>query len=253
MINFKKLNRSLLVIALAAFAISANAQDVGNSNQLDEILKELRELRSTVNSLITALGPSAGGGVLNRTTSTQFDVGNSPLLGSKDAALTIVEFTDFQCPFCNRFFVQTFPELKKNYIDTGKVRYYSLDFPLGMHDKALQAAQAGRCAAEQQKFWPMHGRMHANPNALDVKNLVEYATESDLDVPVFRKCLEEEKYKQAVQSAVQEASLKAVSGTPTFVIGKSTTTGVEGTLLIGAQPYETFDRMIKELLRSKSD
>ena len=142
-----------------------------------------------------------------------------------------------------------FPELKKNYIDTGKVRFYSMDFPLDMHDNALQAAQAGRCAADQQKFWPMHARMHTNPNALNVNNLVEYAAQSGLDVPAFRKCLEEEKYKQDVQSAVQEASLKAVSGTPTFVIGKSTATGVEGTLLIGAQPYETFDRMLKELLR----
>jgi len=93
-------------------------------------------------------------------------------------------------------------EPKNNYIDTGKVRFYSMDFPLGMHDKALQAAQAGRWAADQQKFWPMHGRMHTNPNALNVNNLVEYAAQSGLDVPAFRKCLEEEKYKQDVQSAV---------------------------------------------------
>ena len=244
----KKLKRCLPVILLAGVAISANAQDAVTGNQLDEILKELRELRSVVNSLVTVIAPG-GIGDSNKTASRQVDVGNSPLLGSRDATVTIVEFTDFQCPYCNRFFVQTFPELKKNYIDTGKVRFYSMDFPLDMHDNALQAAQAGRCAADQQKFWPMHARMHTNPNALNVNNLVEYAAQSGLDVPAFRKCLEEEKYKQDVQSAVQEASLKAVSGTPTFVIGKSTATGVEGTLLIGAQPYETFDRMLKELLR----
>jgi len=247
MIDFLK--RCILASVLTGFAISASAQNsVTSSTQLDEVLKELRELRSTVNSLVTVIAPGRIGAP-NKTASTQVDVGNSPLLGSMDAPVTIVEYTDFQCPYCNRFFVQTFPELKKNYIDTGKVRFYSMDFPLGIHDKALQAAQAGRCAADQQKFWPMHGRMQSNPNALDLENLMEYAAQSGLDVPAFRKCVEEEKYKQDVQSALTEASLKAVSGTPTFVIGKSTVPGVEGTLLMGAQPYETFDRMLKGLLR----
>jgi protein-disulfide isomerase len=83
-----------------------------------------------------------------------------------------VELTDFQCPFCNQFFQETFPELKRNYIDSGKVRFYSMDLPLDLHQNALLAAQAGRCAGEQGQFWPMHDRMQCNPTRLEIANVV---------------------------------------------------------------------------------
>ncbi len=93
------------------------------------------------------------------------------MLGSKNAPLTIVEFTDYQCPFCQRFHVTTFPDLKKNYIDTGKVRFYSRDLPLDFHANAMQAAEAARCAIEQGKFWELRDVMGANPDKLDLDHL----------------------------------------------------------------------------------
>ena len=180
--------------------------------------------------------------------STRVDVGNNPFLGPTDAPLTIVEFTDFQCPYCNQFFVQTFPELKKNYIDSGHVRFYSMDFPLDIHGNALLAAQAGRCAGDQSLFWAMHDQMQSKPQQLELKNLLDYARDIGLDVKLFHDCLDNEKYKADIQQGNREAMSKAVRGTPTFVIGKSTATGVDGTMVVGAQPYEVFDKMLKDLI-----
>ena len=122
------------------------------------------------------------------------------MLGNKDAPVTMVEFTDYQCPFCQQFHAETFAELKKNYIDTGKVRFFSRDLPLDFHPNAMRAAQAGRCAAEQGKFWKMRDLMAANPDKLDLESLVETAGSLKLDVTAFRACVESEKDKNAVQT-----------------------------------------------------
>ena len=241
-----------LVAITTVLVASANAQDLVSCRQTDEILAELRELRSLVDSLVsgrplTQRLPSEAQAQIAAAT-IQLDIGNSAFLGSKDAAVTIVEFADFQCPYCNQFFVQTFPDLKKNYVDSGKVRFYSMDFPLDIHGNALQAAQAGRCAAEQGQFWPMHDRMQRKPEKLDFIQLVQYAEESGLDTATFSRCIQDGKYKEDIRQAVREAEAKAVRGTPTFVIGKSTATRVDGTLVVGAQPYEFFDNMLKDLV-----
>ena len=176
-------------------------------------------------------------------------MGSAPFLGSKDAAITIVEFTDFQCPFCNQFFVQTFPALKKDYIDSGKIRFYSMDLPLEMHPDSLLAAQAGRCAGEQGQFWIMHDRMQANPGHLQLPDLVTYAQEAGMDIARFRDCVDSAKYKKDVQDAASDAMRKGAQGTPAFVIGTSTKAGVEGEIVIGAQPYSFFDNKLRSLDR----
>jgi protein-disulfide isomerase len=167
------------------------------------------------------------------------------MIGDKNAPLTMVEFTDYQCPFCNQFYSTTFPELKKNYIDTGKMRFYSRDLPLEFHPDAMRAAQAGRCAAEQGQFWKMRDLMVASPDKLDLENLVADAGNLKLDVKAFRACVESERNKDAVQTDVLDAVKIGADGTPTFVVGKSTPEGVDGTIIVGALPYETFDQALK--------
>ena len=126
----------------------------------------------------------------------------------------------------------------KNYIDTGKVRFYSRDLPLdSLHPNAFRAAQAARCANEQGQFWTIREMMSNNPEKLDINNLVADAQQLKLDVPKFRSCVEAEKYKNEVQADVLEAMKIGADGTPAFVIGKSTPDGVDGELLVGAQPY----------------
>ena len=170
------------------------------------------------------------------------------MLGSKDAPVTLVEFTDYQCPFCRQFHVTVFSELKKNYIDTGKVRFYSRDLPLDqIHPNAIRAAQAARCAAEQGQYWTLRDLMGANPDKLDLDNLVLEAGSLKMDTLAFRGCIESQKYKDAVQTDLLEALKIGAEATPTFVLGKSTAQGVDGELMVGAQPYAEFVKAISKL------
>jgi protein-disulfide isomerase len=170
------------------------------------------------------------------------------MLGSKDAPVTLVEFTDYQCPFCRQFHVTVFNELKKNYIDTGKVRFYSRDLPIDqLHPNATRAAQAGRCAADQGQYWKLRDIMGANPDKLDLENLVADAGTLKMDTKAFRTCVESQKYKEAVQTDVLEAMKIGAEATPTFIIGKSTAQGVDGELIVGSQPYAEFVKAISKL------
>ena len=128
------------------------------------------------------------------------DLSGVAMLGSKDAPLTIVEYTDYQCPFCQRFHVTAFAELKKNYIDAGKVRFYSKDMPLDFHPNAMRAAQAARCAGEQGQFWTLRDVMGANPGKLDMDNILAFATDLKMDAKKLRACVESDKYKNAEEA-----------------------------------------------------
>lgn len=226
------------------FLAPLGAADKGiTKQQADEILNELRQIRQLLEK------QQAGNTQPEPPTRAAVATAGAFAIGSKDAPVTMVEFTDFQCPFCYRFHVNTFAELKKNYIDTGKVRFVSRDLPLDFHPNAMQAAQAGRCAGEQGQFWPMRDRMGANPEQLDMTHLVTYAQDLKLDVDKFRSCVESGKYKAAIQTDIQEATRIGANGTPSFVIGKSAADKIEGELVIGAMPYQTFDEKLKEFAR----
>ncbi len=227
-----------------ALLLPLGAADKGiTRQQADDILKELRQIRELLEKQGSP-GPSG-----QQITKANISIEGAYTMGSKDAPLTMVEFTDFQCPFCQRFHVQTFAELKKNYIDTGTLRFVSRDLPLDFHPNALQAAQAGRCAGEQGQFWAMRDRMNSNPDKLDMTSLAEYALGLKLNINNFRACIESGKYKTAIRSDSQTAEKIGANGTPSFVLGKSTPDGVDGELIIGAMPYEAFDQKIKALVR----
>ena len=215
--------------------------------QADEILKELRQIRQLLERQ-QAKAPQAQE---EQVVKAKVNLEGFAMLGSKEAPLTIVEFTDYQCPFCQRFHTTAFPELKKNYIDTGKVRFYSRDMPLDFHPDAMRAAEAARCASDQGQFWQLRDVMGANPNKLDMDSLVADATDLKMDVKAFRACVESEKYKSAVQTDVMEAMKIGANGTPTFVVGKSTPNGVDGELMVGAQPYPMFEEKLQELGSAK--
>ena len=220
-------------------------EDGITKQQADEILSELKQIRQLLEKQAAA-GPQQAG---EQITKAKISIEGAYSMGSKDAPLTMVEFTDFQCPYCQRFHVNTFAELKKDYIDTGKLRFISRDMPLDFHPNAMQAAEAGRCAGEQGQFWSMRDRMNSNPDKLDINNLVTWAQELKLNVASFRSCVENQKYKNAIQSDLTLAQKIGANGTPSFVLGKSTADGVDGELVVGAMPYQVFDQKLKDLAR----
>jgi protein-disulfide isomerase len=229
----------VLVLPLGAFDKGITKQ------QADDILNELRQIRQLLEKQAAA-GPQQPG---DQVIKAQISIQGAYAMGSKDAPLTIVEFTDFQCPYCQRFHVNTFAELKRDYIDTGKVRFVSRDLPLDFHPNAMQAAEAGRCAGEQGQFWAMRDRMNANPDKLDMGSLVSWAQDLKMNVNGFRACVEGQKYKNAIQSDIQMAQKIGANGTPSFVVGKSTPDGVDGELVVGALPYQLFDEKLKSMAR----
>jgi protein-disulfide isomerase len=177
-------------------------------------------------------------------------LGNAPVLGKSDAPVTMVEFTDLECPFCRAFHTASFEEIKRKYIDTGKLRYVSRDYPLPFHPQALPAARVARCAGEQGRFWEMREALITN--ALDTETMVNLARGMKLDQPKLQACIGDERIEKAVQADIADAeSTAGVSGTPTFVIGKSGGDSVEGLRIVGAQPLPIFEGRIQSLLEAR--
>ena len=175
------------------------------------------------------------------------------VLGKSDAPLTLVAFTDFQCPFCGRFETTTFPEIKKNYIDTGKLRLIVRDLPLSdMHPFALKAAQSVHCAGDQGKFWEMKELVFKNQNKLDVDALAGYAKDLSLSGDTFKSCMADGKHLKEIGDEARYAQSLGINGTPTFILGKTTGGSVEGRVIVGAQPLEAFSAVIDEMLGKPS-
>lgn len=225
-----------VVAALCLSPAIYGAEKLEEEGKLDQILNELRQVRALIERQQEASGPRLARG--------EFEVGDAPFLGSKDAPLTVVEFTDYQCPYCRQFHQNTFADLKKHYIDSGKVRFYVKDLPGPNHKDAARAAQAAHCAREQQQFWPLHDRMQSNPDRLGPTDLFVYAEEIGMDVDEFRSCLESDRYEEMVRTAARDAIALGAQGTPTFLIGRSTGGGVEGEWVIGAMPFGVFQRKL---------
>ena len=221
-----------------------NAKDEGiTREQADQILNELRQIRQ----LLEKEGEKGAAPARAKLNLEGFQ-----MLGRKDAPITVVEFTDYQCPFCRQFHTTVYGDLKKNFIDTGKVRFYSRDLPLdSIHPDAFRAAEAARCAADQGQYWKLRDTMGANPNKLDLESLLADAAELKMNVDAFRTCVQSQKYKEAVQTDVLEAMKIGAEATPTFVVGKSTPQGVEGELMVGAQPYTEFLKAFSKLEAAK--
>jgi protein-disulfide isomerase len=234
-----------LALPAAQMAAGKSPKDEGiTRQQAEEILKELRQIRELLEK---QQAKGSGQPASEQPTRAKLNLDGFQMLGNKNAPLTVVEFTDYQCPFCQQFHVTTYLQLKKEYIDTGKLRFYSRDLPLDFHANAMRAAEAGRCAADQGKFWQLRDIMGANPDKLEMANLVENATGLKMNIAAFRSCVEGEKYKNSIQTDVLEAMKIGATGTPTFVVGKSTADGVDGEVVLGAMPYPLFEQKLKDL------
>jgi protein-disulfide isomerase len=222
------------------------------SEQADAILKELKEIRTLLEKQLqqasTATHASAAAADSEVMIKLPQDIRS---LGKDNAPVTIVEFSDYQCPFCNKFHTTTFAELKKNYIDTGTVRFISLDLPLDFHPNALQAAETLRCAGDQGKFWEMRDALIEHSTNLSKESILAFAPSVVGDSTALRVCMESEKYKAAVESSRAEANKIGVTGTPTFIVGKTAKDSLSGSRLVGAMPYTAFDFEIKKILADR--
>ncbi len=181
----------------------------------------------------------------------EVSVDDDPYLGDRSAPVKIIEFSDFQCPFCRRFWREAIPSIKKDFIDTGKAVLVFRDFPLGIHPAAHISSQAAQCANEQGKFWEMHDKIFAEQDKkgtgtveYGLNELKKWASEIGLETSKFNQCLDSGKYKSEVDKDFNDGSAAGVTGTPSVFIN--------GKLVVGAQPYSAFKQIIEEELKNTS-
>lgn len=170
------------------------------------------------------------------------------VIGREDAPVTIIEFTDLQCPYCARHARQTFPQLKRDYVDTGKLRYASRDLPLPFHSFALPAAVASRCAGEQGRFWEYRDALFAAQGTLGTEPYGRIAGDLGLDVAQLDACRSDGRQEAAVRADLALAAQYGIRSTPTFVIGRVVDGEFQGEVVSGAQPYDFFKAKIDALL-----
>jgi len=254
----------LLLIA-AALPLVAHAQQKEDPQALQKriaaleagqqaILKELQEIKALLQTRTTTTVPTAAASAGAAT--GPVSVENAPSRGDAKAPITIVEFSDFECPFCSRYVRDTYSQIQREYVDTGKVRYVFRNFPLeGLHPQAFGAAVAGECARAQGKFWEMHDRMFANQRALTQAGLMQTAAAIGLDTDAFGKCLASDAPKKKVRDDLADAAALNASATPTFFFGTADKTGKVKVLqrIQGAKTFAVFKSTVDALLAGTKD
>ena len=210
------------------------------------IRKELGEIKELLRGRVAAAQTTAPPG------DVPVAVRGAPAMGDGGAKLTLVDFSDYQCPFCRLHASQVLPELVREYVKTGKLRYVFRDFPIAsIHPQAHRLHEAAHCAGDQGKYWGMHDRLFDDPQRTDPKDLVAHASALGLDAPRFERCLAGGVHVARVRQGVADGENARVRGTPTFFLGPTEPDGKPirpQRLIIGAQPYTAFKQAIDGLL-----
>lgn len=235
---------ALAIGLLTALFCTPAIADSLSREQGDAIISELRQIRQMLEKQQKGAAPPAEPVQPER---VRLKIGSEFALGRSDAPLVMVEYTDYQCPFCSRFYTDAFPELKKQYIDTGKMRFISRDFPLDFHQHAMKAARATRCAGEQERFWQMKDALMINHARLTPELITSLARDAALDMDKFQGCMDSGKYQAEIKDGMAAAGAVGIKGTPSFVIGKMNGDYLEGYRIVGAQPFSAFDALLKEI------
>ena len=252
MVSKSKFNKLIIItiitIGVAAFFAGSYSSNL-NSDQisekdLDDAIAKI-ELKILQNQLPTK----------QQSPPLKISEDNDPIIGNMDAEITIIEFSDFQCPFCARFHVQTLPTIMDEYINKGTVKLVFRDFPIqSIHPNALPASVAAECANEQKKFKEMHDVLFEKQNKWSNQNIEsvmntfsQYASDLGLEEKAFDSCLKNGKYIEEIQKDLDDGRTYGISGTPGFFIGNDQIGFIE---LKGAQPFENFKKVIDDQLKN---
>jgi protein-disulfide isomerase len=235
----------LFCAACATLEVMTRREGLALQAEVAALRERLQQLEATVAKTTTAAEPTVVQPVKWADTAA-----TSRRLGRSEAPVVIVEFSDLQCPYCRRFDEQTFPWLRREYIDTGKVRFESRDFPLDFHPQAMAAALLARCAAARGKFWDWRTAIFQQQGALATNGLEQAANTVALTAADRASCATQATTQLAlIQTEAAAASAIGVRGTPSFLIGRVVNGQVEGQLLVGAGLPETFRKRIDPLLK----
>ena len=179
-------------------------------------------------------------------------VAGRPSKGNPRARVTVVEYSDYECPYCGQYAAQVYPRIDQDYIKTNKINYVFKNLPIEqLHRQSFKAHVAAACAGDQQRYWEMHDRLFTDQRNLSLDRFVEIASMLQLDPVTFRSCVESTKHEAMIREDIAEAQSGGVRGTPVFVLAYTDPKGQSITparVIVGAQPFEAFKEAIDALL-----
>jgi len=244
-------------IAAAAAMLLAGLAASGCASRADveELKKEVEALKTAQAQLAKQVGGARPAPPAPRPLPTSIDLSGTPFRGSASATVALVEYSDYECPYCIRHFTQVMPQIQQTYIDTNKIRYMFKDFPIDeLHPQSIRGHVAAHCANEQGKFWSMHDRLFSKAGTHTPEELTKRAVESGLNTSAFTACVAADKYSASIRQSTAFAISLGASGTPFFIVGKFDPTTNQLTPLKtipGAFPYAQFQQYIDAALANK--
>jgi protein-disulfide isomerase len=257
-----KTRHVLLVLTAAAWLAPAlvaaqSGDDVKALRQEIEALKgSIGAVQRDVQEIKTMLQGALGGRQAGppppvAPESLELSVADAYAKGGPGSRLVLVEFSDFQCPFCGRHAKQTLPQIEREYVATGKLLYVMRNLPLeSIHPDAVRAASAAECAGDQGKYWQMHEKLFTNQQALGAPDLERYAKETGVDPAKFKACVDADAHGDKIRKDLSDAQAAGITGTPTFFLGFAEGGGKVKVVrrIQGAQPFPVFKAAIDGLL-----
>jgi len=251
---------AVCLMALVPFAISTRAA-AESTGDMQNIKQEIESLRATqagmqkelqeIKALLQKLSAAAAAEAATPAAGAEFSLEGAQMKGASDARVVLVEFSDFQCPFCARYATGSYPQIVRDYVDSGRVRYAFMNFPIeSLHPAAFKQHVAAACAADQGRFWEMHDRLVADQKAADTRALAGHATAIGLDAAKFRACLDGDAHVAAIRKSMKTGEAIGVNGTPTFLIGMLGSDQIfkASKVVSGARPYSAFKEAIDGVL-----
>lgn len=243
-----------LTVGTAAFSANTEDEALTLQQQVEALQKGQESIQKDLDEIKKLLREGARAAPSEPEFEEQVvSIGPSPFKGASDATVTLIEYSDYQCPFCSRHYRDVMPALVEEYVETGKLKYVMRENPIAsIHSNAVNASLAALCAKEQDRYWEMHNIMFDNQRQLGVENLKKFAAEIGLDTAEFDDCLDSQQYKSQIDSDLASASELSVRGTPNFVLGLTDPENDDRVLLTkiirGARSLPDFKQAIEELL-----
>ena len=240
-------------MAAVALALATGAGCASRS-EVEQLKKDVEALKASQAQMAKQLG-GARPAQQARALPASIDLTDAPFKGSPTSTVALVEYSDYECPYCIRHFTQVMPEIQNSYIATNKIRYMFRDFPIDeLHPQSIRAHVAAHCAIEQNKFWDMHNRLFTSPGTHTPEALTARAQEIGLNTAAFSACIATDKYSASIRQSTAFAISMGANGTPFFIVGKFDPKTHQLTpikAIPGAYPFSQFQQIIDAALANK--
>lgn len=247
--------RAALILSTAAFLACSSTPAAQSQQEVEAMKKEIASLKKDIAEIRDFLKAATGGRFgAPKLEDMSVDLSGAAVKGQPNAPITLVEVSDYHCPFCRRHFVDTQPRIDAEYVNSGKVRHVFVHLPIDqLHPDAFRSHEGAACAADQGKFWELHAKLFQTP-ARTTDEIVALAQSAGIDSAKLRACMDAGKYKEAVRESVKKMSALGVGSTPMFLVGKTPPSGKPmeiDAVVEGAHPFDTFKSSIDALLQAR--